>query len=110
MFLLELGFYDGFWFLRRNFISFFDCCFQLEQQSFSDQDIWLRGEWWSAKTLNWLSRGVIYDLFLWRGRIASSSEFCSLTLAWSSSRCVLVAMVALQSRECFRFTWVPPSF
>ena len=52
-----------FGFVEEIFILFFDCCFQLEQQSFSDQDIWLRGDWWSAKTLNWLSRGFDFYYF-----------------------------------------------
>jgi len=48
--------------------------------------------WRSSTTLNWISHCFDFAYFLRRGRIASSSEFCYLTL-------VLVAFALCSSRD-----------
>ena len=68
MFSMELGFSDGFWICGGNFYLFFDCCFQLEQQSFFL--IGVDGYEESGGPL-WHKTGFLVDLilvFLRRGR------------------------------------------
>ena len=83
---MEVGIIDGSWYYRwksevwlENYFFIFDCCFQLEQQSFFKFGwCYLTGP--SAMTLNWLSRVCLvvvveFILFLRRGRGTSSSKF-----------------------------------
>ena len=105
-FQMELGFSDGILNVLKIIFLFFDCCFQLEQQSFFSRSYW----WWGVAVLHDVKLDFSlfrFWLFFFGGGVLRHRRSFALTL-------VLVAFALCSSRDggatSQEIVWVVPWF